>query len=463
MATLVVRFERVETPRWLRPLVSFFSAIFAAVQRKVLLWAIARLQADYDANLAEIQRDFRSKNAMARKRIEEAIQNSERDVLKTGKCMTLVLEDARAQALEARKSLERVDEDSDLAKAIAAQTEAMEAFLAELMTELSAQHKLSVDAANQTNEILRVGEGIAGIARAAKLLNVNAQIEAARLGTHGEAFGVIASEMTTLTLNIEKANRQIGALAASMRERMPRLTSMSEFMVKRSESFFGEFEERQQKVVASEKALQSATLHTLQASETRASATLVTAQDALSALQFQDPMAQSLRKIEALLDDFYERLRMTRMYFALDAMDHVEELGADPHAIGSYYAENRLKIRADLAAYTARQEILEKRTSGGRSANTRSSVATSPTKGEKAANHAPTKLGESPAKNESPSRDEPMLLAQAPPAGDLLMFEDSPPAGDLLMFEETTEPAANDKPGEEEEIEAAASGDVMLF
>ena len=132
---------RLRLPAFLRPTAAWIQDAYQAFGDWLVdvgtRWVMRRIHFDRDRLFRELQLELTGKIQQTRTRIDKAIDDSERDVLATGRCVTSVLEDARSHAAESRKTLAQVDADSPLAKAIATQSSAMEAFLSELIEELA--------------------------------------------------------------------------------------------------------------------------------------------------------------------------------------------------------------------------------------------------------------------------------------------------------------------------------------
>jgi len=231
-------------------------------------------------------------------RIPSAVNITEKEVLVVGSCVSEVVDSARAQVAESRAILANVDENSGIATAIETLAKAMAGFLGDLEPVLARQQSISAAAAANSAKIEEAGQKIESIALAANILNLNAQIEAARLGPIGEPFMIIASEMTNLTRQIEEANQLISELSSELGSRLPEIAKINGGIAKTCTSFCADFESRVSEVRDAQGMMQATVRGSLEATEARAEHTLRIGQDALSHLQFQDPVAQSLRQVQ---------------------------------------------------------------------------------------------------------------------------------------------------------------------
>ena len=174
-------------------------------------------------------------------RIPHVVEITEQEVLIVGKAVNDVVDAARAQVVESREILTQVDENSGIAVTIERLATAMEKFLNTLNPYLKRQEVVSSTAANYGAKIEEAGHKIETIALAANILNLNAQIEAARLGTVGEPFMIIASEMTTLTRQIEEANGMIAELSNTLLSTLPEIAAINGSISKTCADFGSDF------------------------------------------------------------------------------------------------------------------------------------------------------------------------------------------------------------------------------
>lgn len=136
------------------------------------------------------------------------------------------------------------------------------------------------------------------LAKAARTLALNAQIEAMRLGEAGKPFGVVAAEMKLMAQQVEHANTLVGRTAESLQASLPQLASRSEEMDARSKSFAVELGERLRDVTGEGESLRRAIQEALTTGDEALGAVLADCREAFSQLQFQDPAAQQLLMID---------------------------------------------------------------------------------------------------------------------------------------------------------------------
>lgn len=110
-----------------------------------------------------------------------------------------------------------------LAAALEAASSDMEASVrAQAVTLAQAREALGVNKptidllARSVAGVASVSASIAQIARESRILSLNARVEAARAGASGNAFAVVAAEMSTLTQRTKQATDEIGDRATSI-------------------------------------------------------------------------------------------------------------------------------------------------------------------------------------------------------------------------------------------------------
>lgn len=250
--------------------------------------------------LDEIANSFADGEARIARRVLDAITVSEQAVLNVGDSIGDIVAHGREQVEASARLAARFGQDSEISRAIAQQSDDMSVFLSRMTKRLQEQQRQTRELHDQLGRIVAAGDRIRAIARETKIVTVNAQIEAARLGPVGKPFVIIAEQLASLADDVGVANRLVGQLARTMVDVMPRLATTSESLVDDSNRFHETFAEALKKVEDTQKQLHENVHQAITEGERRSERVLQGSQAALSQLQFQDPMAQSLREISRI-------------------------------------------------------------------------------------------------------------------------------------------------------------------
>lgn len=242
-----------------------------------------------------------STDAEVNRLIDNAVAVSERAVLEVGKTVQEIVTVAQEQVDESSRIASQFGHDSEVANAIAEQTQSMTEFVAWVTQQLTSQRELTASVVRQLDQIVGAGMRINSIAQEAKIVTINARIEAARLGAQGKPFAVIAEQLAELAEGVRAANTMIENLTVTMQSSMPRLATITDELSADSEEFKASYTRALERVVQAQEQLHCQVYDSLHAGERRSSQMLAGSQRILSSLQFQDPMAQSLRKVVDLL------------------------------------------------------------------------------------------------------------------------------------------------------------------
>lgn len=237
-------------------------------------------------------------------RVERGSATAEEGVLVAGKSIDFIFREAKAAAAVARS---RQGSGPDIHALAAHQSEHVQAFVSELEEVLDDQAGATRRAMKQSATISEAGIRINEIATNVRVLGLNAQIEATRLGGAGAAFKVIAYEMHELGKQVALANALIGELVNNLSAALPELLENGERMREKSQDFtdilaedIRLMEDANQRTQA---ALRAANVET----EQRLERIRLASNDALSGLQFHDPMVQHLRQLPSLVDEVARR------------------------------------------------------------------------------------------------------------------------------------------------------------
>ncbi len=229
--------------------------------------------------------------------IQQLASLTEKSVLHIGEALEAIVGDAQDYARHARVTLEEVagsGSTEGIAQLVAAQNEILSAFMGEIRGHVSRQAEVAEAAMKASSRIASLGNQISSVASQSRLLSLNASIEAARLGQGGKAFGVIASEMTNLSRQVESTSRAVNTLISNLSEALPSVASAASDMRASSERFIEDIGKSIAQVDARAKGLEGSVHETMHSGDEYIAKILSHSQDALSALQFQDPVAQGL-------------------------------------------------------------------------------------------------------------------------------------------------------------------------
>ncbi|MGN6109505.1 MAG: hypothetical protein ACTHU0_30640 [Kofleriaceae bacterium] len=232
-------------------------------------------------------------------KVRQINQRTETDVLATGRHLQRVVEVAHRHIESLRAILAGPvgDENSDLARAIRNQSDHVRQHTA-VVGGAVAQHAAEVTfVAEQVRSITTAAREIDRLNAAARVLSINARIEATRSGG-ATVFRTIANEMQHLSRSIEGTNKRIRELATAMEGALPRLVEQSESLAQIVEGYAVEARERIEHIDARVVELRGAVRGAVQQSDGALNQIVSESHAALSTLQFQDVCAQSLLQID---------------------------------------------------------------------------------------------------------------------------------------------------------------------
>jgi methyl-accepting chemotaxis protein len=236
--------------------------------------------------------------------VERASAVSERGVLEVGRALGALVDESRSQTSDLLEVLPRLEGDGStdessmsIRDAIGRQTSTVTTFAQELISRAGRQNEMADHAARLTEGIAHLARDVSSIAVKARLLSLNARIECSRLGEQGKAMTVVANEIRQVSASVAKANADISELAGQLTELLPAVARLSAELQSSSHEFRESFERSQYETQATYTSLMTLVKSTVERSQARAERMLCQAQDALSALNFQDPMAQQLREL----------------------------------------------------------------------------------------------------------------------------------------------------------------------
>ena len=242
-------------------------------------------------------------------RVRQVNQTTETDVLAAGRHVQRVVEVAHRHIAHLRDVLAGPvgNEDSDLARAIRSQSDHVRQHTASVGTAV-AEHATQVAAvADQVRSITTAAREIERLNAAARVLSINARIEASRSGG-SSVFSTIANEMQQLSKAIANANKTVYELANTMEKTVPQLVRQNQHLARVVESYAQEARDRIHEVDRRVAELRAAVGSTLSESDNALAEVVSESHAALSKLQFQDVCAQSLLQMDGWVAELAHQL-----------------------------------------------------------------------------------------------------------------------------------------------------------
>jgi len=233
-------------------------------------------------------------------RLRQVNKTTEDDVLGAGRHVQRVVEVAHRHIARLRDVLAGPvgNEDSDLARAIRSQSDHVRQHTSSV-GKVVAEHAAQVAAvAEQVRSITTAAREIERLNAAARVLSINARIEASR-SSGSSVFSTIASEMQQLSKAIASANKTVYDLANTMEKTEPQLVRQNQAMSRVVEGYAVEARDRIETVDRRVAELRVAVGATLSESDNALAEIVAESHAALSRLQFQDVCAQGLLQIDS--------------------------------------------------------------------------------------------------------------------------------------------------------------------
>jgi len=228
-------------------------------------------------------------------RIADAIKEmqaiSEREVLACGNVLSSIVDESRQLAEETSYAV---------TSSLARSEEITGRFVRGMREDIFAQETAVQNVLDLAGSIEEAIAAINDLTLSSKVLAINARIEAARLGAQGRGFTVIADSLSGLSSVIRQASDKVGLAIEAVRLGLPSVKARAVSMNERTKVFIDEVAEQ----------VRSASLQSDgNQSGSRLAKLTELSNQALSHLQFQDPMAQKLLAIVGDLEASKERVR----------------------------------------------------------------------------------------------------------------------------------------------------------
>jgi hypothetical protein len=245
--------------------------------------------------------------ASVRARIEAANATTEREVLALGGSIHNIVKEARRYAVEVRQQIDVAGGETGIGEALRAQSETITGLSGLLEARLNTLQGRAAEAEVLCRDILEIGMRVNEIGAATKVLSLNARLEAAR-SVDGASFSVIAREMSALNGHVQESNSEINTIAQRLLLLLPEIRRQSGDLLKEATGFRDQLDTHGERVRAGEAALRAALSQCVFLGEERIAKIVAESREAAAHLAFQDPVAQSLMRIDADLHRLEARL-----------------------------------------------------------------------------------------------------------------------------------------------------------
>jgi hypothetical protein len=191
----------------------------------------------------------------------------------------------------------------ELTVLIDAELESVVSFARSLNLEVTEQLRLTQAAEKSLSDITCAAAQVGTFAIRAKMLALNARIEASRHAGMAKGFAVIADEMKELSRGVAETNATIQELARVMAALLPGIVRGANAMHERSQSFSSSLQQSMRAIAERSGDRRNQVAAAVVESDRTLSQIVSSSQSALSHLQFQDAVAQGLMRLDAMLVD----------------------------------------------------------------------------------------------------------------------------------------------------------------
>jgi methyl-accepting chemotaxis protein len=214
-------------------------------------------------------------------RVEELKALTEEEILACGQVLAGIVDNVRGLIAET---------DRTVTQSMARSDEVTARFIGEMQQDISAQEEAVERVLALADGMQDAIEAINGLSHYSNVLSINARIEAARIGERGAGFAVIADHTRELSKTIREAAARVSAAIVSVRQGLPPVSERAAAMQGRTRTFIG--------VVGEQMRSASLLAATGSAGSRGLDEVMKLSNEALSHLQFQDPLAQALSGID---------------------------------------------------------------------------------------------------------------------------------------------------------------------
>lgn len=274
------------------------------------------------AGLAE----FRS---LMMSRINDVNATTAREVIAAAGSVAAVVDGATAHVRRVKEMVASIEggEGGGVAAAVARQSDVLRRFFESVSRDIARQEAVAERAQQHLQRITKAASDTAHLASAARLLALNARIEAARVGGHGNCFSTIAGEMQHLAEQITQANAFIDNVAARLSQDLPEVALSAKALRNSSEELSHDLSQATADVEGETAVMRDVIRRMTDQSDHEMSYLISSSHEALSHLQFQDVIAQGLLRIEPNLHNL--QVEQAKL---LDIEDIIADLPPSQHS-----------------------------------------------------------------------------------------------------------------------------------
>jgi methyl-accepting chemotaxis protein len=249
-------------------------------------------------------------------RVEELKALSERETLACGSVLSSIVDNVRELITETDRTVAAAKARSDAATA---------RFIEGMQQDAAAQQAAVTQVLGLADGVEEAIRSINGLTQYSNLLAINARIEAARLGEQGRGFAVIAQHMRDLAQTIRESADKVSAAIGAVRQGLPPVGARASSMHERTRGFVEEVgAQARPGSAAAEAGSAQGSAHS------RLDAVIELSNQALSHLQFQDPLVQDLSSIDRDVALVENRVRRVLQGENLEAVSTDQSSGGQP-------------------------------------------------------------------------------------------------------------------------------------
>jgi methyl-accepting chemotaxis protein len=263
-------------------------------------------QVDSVAALSVVKAQVASLHQLTDEIVGKCISTSETEVMAAGDAVRAIYDETRDQVTAMDAAVASLGKEASkgseasLGAAMRRQGEMFADFMNQLSKRLETQSTAAKQALAMVAKVHEFTKKVSNLWSAARILTVNARIEASHLGAQGAGFAVIAQEMGEFTVAVAKANEATSGIAQQIAETIPSIAAASDAMVTSARAFSARLADEAGRLERTYSEAMGTAVTALSTANDAAKKTVERAQEVLSHLQFQDMLSQALRQMEEL-------------------------------------------------------------------------------------------------------------------------------------------------------------------